>query len=244
MSYELEAHDYKGYVIKIMHDDDPINPRKDYDNFGTMICWHGRYDLGDSHDHREPEDFMKDLAGWDVASRLDSRYEKWTDGLYSREMGPNERERESRLLYARYREDLRAAAEKNAVILPLFLYDHSGITISTGPFSCPWDSGQVGWIYVTKDQIRKEYGVSRITKKVREKVIKLLEAEVETYDQYLTGDVWGFVIEHPEDGEVDSCWGFFGDEYCLKEARAAVDAEDRSRHPLLEEQNNASIPLV
>ena len=29
------------------------------------------------------------------------------------------------------------------VILPLYLYDHSGITMNTCGFSCPWDSGQV-----------------------------------------------------------------------------------------------------
>jgi hypothetical protein len=34
--------------------------------------------------------------------------------------------------------------EKGTIIKGLFLYDHSGITISTGRFSCPWDSGQVG----------------------------------------------------------------------------------------------------
>ena len=35
------------------------------------------------------------------------------------------------------------------VILPLYLYDHSGITMNTCGFSCPWDSGQVGWIYAS-----------------------------------------------------------------------------------------------
>ena len=30
------------------------------------------------------------------------------------------------------------------VFLPLYLFDHSGITMNTSGFSCPWDSGQVG----------------------------------------------------------------------------------------------------
>jgi hypothetical protein len=30
--------------------------------------------------------------------------------------------------------------EKPLVILPLYMYDHSGITISTTPFTCAWDS--------------------------------------------------------------------------------------------------------
>ena len=108
-----------------------------------------------------------------------------------------------------------------AVILPLYLYDHSGITMSTGSFSCPWDSGQVGFIYVTKDKLRKEYNVKRLSKAIIEKAEKILENEVKTYDQYLTGDVYGFkVIEkttcskgHTHEDVVDSCWGFYGDDY-------------------------------
>ena len=53
---------------------------------------------------------------------------------------------------------------KDVVILPLYLYDHSGITINTTGFSCRWDSGQVGFIYVTHEEIRKEFGVKRVTK--------------------------------------------------------------------------------
>ena len=44
------------------------------------------------------------------------------------------------------------------VILPLYLYDHSGITMSTSVFSCPWDSGQVGWIYAEKKKLIEETG--------------------------------------------------------------------------------------
>jgi hypothetical protein len=96
-----------------------------------------------------------------------------------------------------------------AVYLPLYLYDHSGITMSTTPFSCQWDSGQVGWIYVTKAEIRKEFGKKWTTKKIQE----ILRAEVEEYDRYLTGDVYGYIITDDETGEeIDSCWGFYGEE--------------------------------
>ena len=56
--------------------------------------------------------------------------------------------------------------EKNAiVILPLFLFDHSGITISTSAFNNRWDFGQVGFIYATKEDVLREYNVKKITKK-------------------------------------------------------------------------------
>ena len=40
---------------------------------------------------------------------------------------------------------------KEYVALPVYLYDHSGVTISTSPFSCPWDSGFFGIIAVPLD---------------------------------------------------------------------------------------------
>lgn len=120
--------------------------------------------------------------------------------------------------------DLVARAVKSAVILPLYLYDHSGITMNTTGFHSPWDSGQVGYIYVTFEDIRKEYGVTRVSKNLRTKITDHLRQERATYDHYLTGNCYGFVVEK-DDEEVESCWGFLGDYdgYCLAEAKAAVN---------------------
>lgn len=119
---------------------------------------------------------------------------------------------------------------KPALTLPLYLYDHSGITMRTTPFSCPWDSGQVGVIYVTREKLLKEYGGKRLTKKVLEKATKVLVGEVETYDQYIRGDVYGFVIEDQDGEQVESVWGFFGMESAKEEAEAVVKgAVERDR---------------
>ena len=124
-------------------------------------------------------------------------------------------------------EDLKRAIEKDndvAVILPLYMYDHSGITISTTPFSCPWDSGQIGWVYITKEDIRKEYNIKRVTKKYIEKATKILLAEVKIYDDYLRGETYGFVLE--KDGEVlDSCWGFYGSDFCTNGMKEQIKKE-------------------
>lgn len=110
-------------------------------------------------------------------------------------------------------EELTAYIKKNkAIALPLYLYDHGGITMKTSPFSCPWDSGQVGYIFVLPEKIK----AGKITKK---QALAYMEGEVKIYDQYLTGDVYGFTItkqntcktcKHAEDEHVDSCWGFYG----------------------------------
>jgi hypothetical protein len=100
--------------------------------------------------------------------------------------------------------------ESPAVILPLFLYDHSGITISTSPFSCKWDSGQIGFVFISKEKLKKEFNVKKVNSKLIEKATKILLSEVETYDQYLTGDVYGYTLLD-ENGEIeDSCFGFYG----------------------------------
>lgn len=104
---------------------------------------------------------------------------------------------------------IEANKRKLYIVLPLYLYDHSGITIDTSPFSCPWDSGQVGIIYVSKEEVRKEYGWKKITKKREEQIISYLKGEVKTYDNYLTGEVYGYEVE--ENG--DSCFGFYGSNF-------------------------------
>lgn len=42
------------YTLFIVDDDMPPNPREDYDCLGKMVCWHGRYSLGEKHDLRNP----------------------------------------------------------------------------------------------------------------------------------------------------------------------------------------------
>ena len=114
---------------------------------------------------------------------------------------------------------------KKNIVLPLYLFDHSGITMNTTGFSCPWDSGQVGFIYVEKSKVRSEYGWKRITKERGDKIREYLRNEVETYDQYISGDCYGYKITDTETGnEEDSCWGYYGEEYCMSEAESMVNA--------------------
>jgi hypothetical protein len=225
------------YTLKIVHDDDSINPREDYDNFGKMVCWHSRYNLGDKHDYRNPDDFLAELvrgslpekdiiayvkdgnAGnlkleytkatheWDLSS-YDDYFKKW----YEVESYPAPLEKESAyvcdgILENMSSKDLMALAERQNLVLPLYLLDHSGITISTSDFRDKWDSGQVGWTYASKADITKEYGDN--SPESLERAERLLKAEVESYDCYIRGECYGFQLF--EDGvETDSCWGFLG----------------------------------
>lgn len=185
--------------MRIEQDTDPMNPRTEWDNFGTMICFHRSYILGDKHDYRE-----SDYGSW-------GEVKKAIEGN-----------------------------EDPAVILPLFLFDHSGITMSceSSRFrmadSAGWDWGQVGFIFVSKAKLREEFSKKRISKKLLAKAEEILVGEVKTYDQYLTGDVWGYIIEDDKGEHIDSCWGFFGHDYCEDEAKSQLEyweKEEAQREP-------------
>lgn len=120
MSNPVKRIEKDGIRLNICIDEIPQNPRE-WDNLGTMVCGHRRYNLGDEQ------------------AKNTELYNSWEEWLENEVIKPN-------------------GSRNNVVVLPLYLYDHSGITMNTTGFSCPWDSGQVGWIYCTKERFRKETG--------------------------------------------------------------------------------------
>lgn len=128
--------------------------------------------------------------------------------------------------FREYREPEEIVKEyQGGILFPIFLYDHGSITISTGSQlfracdSYGWDWGQAGFVGITAEKIRKEYGKKRISKKVREQAEKLLLAEVETYDEYLRGEVFFGCVEDSEGNHLDSCGGFFGFDYAKEQTK-------------------------
>ena len=164
-----------GKTLKIFVDEYPPNPRE-WTNLTKMVCFHKRYDLGDTQtDYRQ------------------EAFESW--------------------------DELKAEIikkEKPLVIKPLYMYDHSEITISTSDFNDQWDSGQIGWVYITN----KTIDVCGTTIKndetfaqYKERLGEYLEGEVNEYDQYLRGDVYLFKLTGENGEEIDSCGGFYGDDW-------------------------------
>lgn len=165
-----------------IYHDAVASPLEDFDSLGTLAYKHSRYCLG----HEE----FRDTLDW-----LSEKTGKLLRAYTSEEV-----ERLEEAFYAQY------------VSLPLYLYDHGSITMNTTGFHCPWDSWQVGYIYISLEKIREEYSVKRVSKRLREKVKELLKHEVHTFDLFIRGEVYGFQIE--ENGEIiDSCSGFYGDDW-------------------------------
>lgn len=205
-----------GNILKldIMTDPDPMNPRRDWDNIGTMVCYHTRYDLGDCKSTREGPST--------IIPHTDVRYDCSSDGAEA---------------FVEWAQE--ALKQGTIVLASLELYDHSGITMRVcdwneeafGRGRTGWDSGIVGWIFITKEQAGKEF-ILKDGETWQERARKAIEGEVETYDNYLRGDVYGYnlarlsaytVVENgvetvrfssdAEWQDIDNCWGYYGDDH-------------------------------
>jgi hypothetical protein len=103
-----------------------------------------------------------------------------------------------------------------AVLMPVYMYDHSGLAFSTDgdtyPFNDRWDAGRIGFMFVTKEKARKEYG--KLTAKVIEKIKDVLRSELRVYAQYVEGEIYWFsLVDKATDETVDSCGGFYGSDW-------------------------------
>lgn len=121
--------------------------------------------------------------------------------------------------YNSYDEVKKELEKQNYIVVPVFAYVHSGVTVNTTGFSCPWDSSQCGFIVVSKEKIKKEYSWKKLSSKRIEEIKEYLIGEIETFDQYLQGDVYGYKI-YENGEEIDSCWGFYGREYVTEEIQS------------------------
>ena len=172
MDNVIESFTHNDLTIEIYQDDYLENPRE-WDNLGTMVCFHDRYTLGDKHNFT-PESLEEFLS-----------------------------ENKDKLFF-----------------LPIYAYEHGGITIKTTPFNCSWDSGKIGYIYITRDKT-EENGIKD--------PYELLRHEVKTFDHYCMGDSYGYLIKDNEDEYLESCGGFLGEvSFCKEEAISMANYLDRT----------------
>ena len=97
-----------------------------------------------------------------------------------------------------------------AEIVPVYMMDHGGLALSDTPFSCPWDSGQVGLAFVTRDKAREHMGWTIITKGRRAALMKYILGAIKVYGHFLAGDCHGYTLTDGDGGEIDSGCGFYG----------------------------------
>lgn len=194
MDDPIEEYEHNGHKIRIYFDFDPINPRTEWDNAGVMVFRnHDRYILGDKYD--------------DHGYRYEN-YDSWEEMC-----------------------DEIMDDEQAIVILPLHAYgcERSRFSIGTGDPSflrgwyLGWDEDGIdGVMFIRLKTVHENWGKD-ITKDTLNKVVGYLRGEVETYNQYLSGEIFGYVVGNEEDDDIESCWGFYGIDHCKEEAENLVD---------------------
>jgi hypothetical protein len=175
----VHEEDYRDHRIEIHTDLNPMSPRE-WDNLGTMVLDHRRYNL--------PNEIDLDFDSC----------QDWSEVHHD--------------LISQHGAD---------VILPVYMLDHSGLSLSTISFNDPWDSGQIGFIYCTRKDLQENFITEEISDEQYKLALDCLRGEVDTYGQYINGEVYGYII-YRNDQEVDACWGFYGD-YALDEAKGIID---------------------
>lgn len=191
----IETYQVGAYTVQLHYDDMPYSPR-DWDNLGTMVFEQQRqYMTGEEN----MGDFS-DVLLW----ALGAEYIEQLLGLTAYdafEQGGVDELTEIQVL------SLYHALDTRAVVLPLRVCDSgsSGASIRV----CAEDQAN-GYIYCDRDTILREYGRERLSAKLLAQVEGILRAEVEVYDQYLRGEVYGFIVTDPDGKPLDGCWGFFG----------------------------------
>ena len=148
----------------------PEDPRS-WDNLGTMLCCHRDYYLGDCNSNKETEQQLVEIC---------------------RKYGKSDEEIDEMT----FAEEVQFILNQEDVCgFPLWLYDHSGISMSTTRQSA-WDSSFVGLIFVEKDSYLAQMGLKEdIYWKVRAE--KALESEIEIYSDFLEGNVYQWTLYEP-----------------------------------------------
>jgi hypothetical protein len=229
------------YTLEVINDDCPESPRR-WDNVCTMVCWHMHYDLGDKHNYDNSDEFFEEILHDICGIKYDDIEKLSTRAKYKLAC-------ESDKIYIKE--------------LNLYDHSGITISTSNSyPYNDRWDAGCVGWVYVSKETaLQKLGGIPEkdengefikiphehpngmttysikcipITEENWKEVAEYnMDNEVEVYDQYLRGDVYGYKLtkkviekvtcphcgeiikEYETEEDVDGCWGFYGD--CIEE---------------------------
>jgi hypothetical protein len=142
------------------------------------------------------------------------------DWLYQRNGGYDRHEWAIEEAEEYYRKRLERDARESFLVLPVYIYEHSRVGLSTlkeYPFNSRWDAGQVGWIYA-------EWGEVEDLPGGEEEDLKVLEAEVDRYGKYLSGDVVGYEIKDKEGNFQESGWGYYDVDRAIEEAKYMAEA--------------------
>lgn len=236
--YDVETAQVGPYTVRVKPDNDAghCSPLEYEETFTLAFAC----DISGNKDIRSISDYLDELAedsepGFqDFCEREEAAMFHTTDPAIAQANPHAFRNAEEGWSKLAKRTDERRARilAKHYLIRPIFVYEHSGVSMTTGtgglgyPYTCRFDTRQSGLIVITKDAAREMMMVKRLTKAVVERIHATMNSVVETYGQWCNGEVYGYVVEDADGEEVDSCWGFIGDgaKCALKEGKDSAQS--------------------
>lgn len=222
MSYEFHTEEYKGCTIRIVQDEHREDPRTDYDHLSTMIPWDNER-RGKDMDDYDRESFLRGLAANQLAVRAKLVGKEYSD--YAVE------DDDPDYMNLPDTEDLVEMACADNVILPYDYYSGAQGGVREGD----WERS-TGYIWMTMDQARANW--TGTDNEIRAAAEACLRAELEELDNWVNGNVAGWIAEDPDGETIESVWGYYPDEwpkewdYPISEARAAIDHWAEEQHEL------------
>lgn len=166
--FAITSTDGRKFHLVIEQDEFSQDPRCEEDNLGTMLCCNRHYQLGDCNSNHETEEQLAELC---------------------RKYGRTDEEIDNML----FNEEVQFLLEQEDICgLPLYITDHSGISMQTYRV-CTWDSSFVGLIFVDKQTFFAET-CRKDDCDWKAEAKKILEAEIKTYSQFLEGDVQQYTL--------------------------------------------------
>ena len=97
---------------------------------------------------------------------------------------------------------VRIAEKDGCTVFSLYKYEHGAVAYKTSPFSCPWDSGQVGFVIVAADYDDPQ---------------NVAEACCKAVTGWCNGEYYGFSVKDEDDEILECCGGFDDSDWALAE---------------------------
>lgn len=202
-----------GDILKITRECYPseISNPMNWDTVFNYYTWQKRYYSMQENSYREIDDWFDVQVGEDAYYRLE---EKATSLKHFLELLTN------------------ALDKVGIVAFPILSYEHTGLTYYLGDSIDRWDGSFVGFAWQTKEELYKEYGCKRISRKIREKIKGCVETKLETYTLYCNDEVYSFELYDRNGDELDAAYEIIADgikdmfEHTIDEIKTIVDDID------------------
>lgn len=224
---------YHGLTVKIYHDEDAQSPEEDGDDGLFLVGYHRDFtvDRGTralvtiypEAAFKDNERVYADGYGWKSYKEAKDaglvnkqvRRGAYTPGISKglAQCIANNGEYEDGSICEEAKDYL-----KKYHVFGLEAYIHSGVRLAlSGEGRFPdrqWDVSQLGLVFASKKEWR-----------LRKSARKAAEGHVAYWNDYLAGNVYGYVVEGPNGDVLDSCWGFYGDyeDGALSEGRSTAE---------------------